>query len=54
MEFIPYLNQVFLHEQFTVMPSDAMKNQMQRVLIAQLQLDLPSSQNTVWTLKLSG
>ena len=54
MEFIPYLNQVFLHEQFIVVPSDAMENQMQRVLIAQLELGLPSSHNTVWALNLSG
>lgn len=37
-----------------MVPSDAMKNQMQRVLIAQLDLDLPSSHNTAWTLKLNG
>lgn len=51
MEFIPYPNQVFLHKQFIVVPSDTMKNQMQRVLIAQLELDLLNSHNTVWALK---
>lgn len=54
MEFIPYPNQVFLHKQFIAVPSDTMKNQMQRVLIAQLELDLLNSHNTVWALKLSG
>lgn len=44
----------FLHECFTVVLSEVLKHQMQRALQTQLELDLRSCHNTVWTLNWSG
>lgn len=41
---------LLLHECFTVVLSEVLKHQMQRALQTQLELDLRSCHNTVWTL----